>query len=1057
VVVNVLTPLRIYTLGRLSVLHGDQPVSGFISRKVEALLVYLAYERREHPREVLAELLWSELPQARAMGNLRTVLSNLQSQLAEYLIITRQYVRINPEGGLWLDALELEKALHLAEGELTNAALQTFDRALELYQGDFLAGFYVREAGTFEEWRMLQAERLRAKMAEALHHVVDDTLKRGNYTSGVDYARRLLTLDPLSEEAHRSLMRLLARSGQRNAALSQYETCVRLLREELDVAPEAETTRLFAEIQTQQLAEFSRTSPQGPVIRIPIPATPFVERPGELQHILGRLDDPNSRLITIAGPGGIGKTRLAIHSAMERASAFRDGVFFVSLAAVQSGDFLPLEIGDILGFAFKGGRTPREELVNYLAGREILLVLDNFEHLVGDSGLLLEILGRAPHVKILVTSREWLNVQQEWIVSIDGMAYPPSHAVEAEAYDAVQLFMACARRIRPRFSLDDDRKAVVEICRLVEGIPLSIELAATWLRVIPPAEIVRQINLKFLSTTARNVPERHRNMEAVFDYSWRLLSPDEVRALMRLSVFKGHFDRAAAAEVAGAILPVLASLVEKSLIRLVDDHYYDMHDLMRQFAFAKLAEVDRAVATRDAHLNYYVQFTSDPDSRVHGQKQTEWLDRLEQEHDNLRTAIGWALDHDTEAAREAGLEIGASLWEFWLMRGHISEGRQWLDRLLSATMGMVNKARGVVTQGAGYLAWIQGEHDRAEALHHEGLAIRRALDDKAGMGGSLSNLGVIAWSRGDFQAARDYYEQALAVRREAGYKLGTASVLTNLSLLLQDQGEYEEAITYAEQALSLFTDLDDLQGKSNVLFNLGSMAYDRGYWEQARSIHEEALVLSRSLGDRRVIGALLQNLGQTALSLGDGALAHTYLDESLRLINDVGDKTQLGLVKKTMARMAIYETRLDDAQALINESMNIFRDVDNQMYLGQTLIVQGDLYRTRSMWNEAAGMYENALAILLKVKNRQPVVDALYRSAVVAFEQLQTGRALTLLSAADALADRLSIVVPDKPSLFDRELLRTRLTDAEVENAMRSGATMSFASLVEYVGVRTST
>jgi predicted ATPase/DNA-binding SARP family transcriptional activator len=935
--------LKIFTLGGLSIQLGDQPVRGFVSRKVEALLVYLAYERREHPRELLATLLWEDLSQTRAMANLRMALSNVQSLLPHYLIATRQSLMINPDSPCWLDAIELSQALKLANSKLTGSVTHQLENALQLYKGEFLGGFHLRDSPAFEGWMMLEADRLRGRVIETLKTLSRASLDRGDFANGIEKAKQVLDIDPLAEETHRTLMLLLARSGQRTAALAQYETCVRLLQEELDIAPEAETTRLYTQIQTEHTTSIHKTDKI--LIRLPIPATPFIERPTELQQISERLDNPDCRLLTIVGPGGIGKTRLALQAAAEHAHEYRDGVYFIPLVSVQSGSFLPVEIASVLHLSLQGIVQPIEELIGYLADREILLVLDNFEHLVESASLLSNILSQSPGVRILATSREWLNVQQEWVLPIGGMDYPATASTDAASYNAVQLFVACAKRIRPRFSLEEDLAAVVAICQLVEGMPLSIELAAAWLRVIPASEIVQEIGVKFLATTARDVPERHRSVDAVFDYSWQQLSVDEAGVLMKLSVFKGPFSRAAAIQVAGATVRILASLIEKSLIRLVDEAHYDIHELLRQYAFNQLTESGEATTTQDAHLNYYAGLLSNPDAQLHGPQQTVWLDRLEQEHDNLRTALSRALSRETPAQGEAGLTLGASIWEFWLMRGHISEGRQWMEQLLSATIGATSLARGAVMQGAGYLAWVQGEYDQAASLHQESLVIRREVGDKTGIGDSLNGLGMIAWSRGDYRTAHDYYEQALAAQREADYKLGMASVLVNLSRLLQDQGEYTDAIAHNEEAWTIFNELDDLHGMTQVLNNLGALTYDQGDLHRAKEIEEKALESAHQLGDQRVIGAVLQNLGQTLIALGEYAGAHTCLDESLPLVMQAGDKVHTGLVKKTMALLALREGNLQNAEMLLNESLKIFRSLKAEVLLAQSLLVQGDIHQ----------------------------------------------------------------------------------------------------------------
>lgn len=1003
-------PLKLFTLGGFTVLRGDAPVRGFVSRKVDALLVYLAHERHEHQREFLATLLWSDLAQERALGNLRTALSNLSTQLKDYLIITRQTVMLRPDADCWVDSLALRDALKRTE-TLNAASAAHLSDALSLYRGSFLAGFHLRDSESFEEWRAYEADVLQTQVLSGLQRLVKYALDSHQYDSGIEHARRAIAIDPLHEEAHRGLMLLLARVGQRRAALAQYETCVQLLRDELGVDPEPETTALFERLRSETMTAAPVTTPAP---ALPIPSTPFIDRPAVLQQIADRLLDPDCRLLTILGAGGMGKTRLALQTATNVAGSFRDGVYFVPLVAVQQGEFIPAAIAAVLGFSPQGIHDPLVELTAYLSNRELLLILDNFEHLAEHADQIADILTHTPRVRILVTSRVWLNLPQEWGLPVEGMTYPSALEPDDLNAEAVRLFAACARRVSPSFSLANELPHVSAICRLVEGMPLSIELAAAWLRVIPVSEIVERLDLRFLTTSSRGVAERHRSAEAVFDYSWMLLTDAEATALMNLCVFKGMFDRDSARQVAGASLEMLASLLDKSLIRRVDDHYYSMHELLRQYGFARLVAHSSAENARDAHLAYYVEMTADPDSRIHGEQQTLWLDRLEREHDNLRTAMSWALEKDTPDACDLGLKLAASVWEFWLMRGHITEGRQWLDLLLDATHGTISEARGAATQGAGYLAWIQGESDRAEVLHREGLAIRRAIGDKAGMGGSLSNLGVVAWGRGDFAAARDFYEQALAVRREANYAIGVASVLNNLSLLMQDQSEYTEAIAFAEQAWALFEELDDLQGMLHVLYNIGAMRLDRGDLEGARSIQDEALALARQLGDQRVEGGLLLNQGNALVSLGEYDQARASLQQSLDIMTRIGDKQHLALIQRGQAQLALAENRLDEALALVEESLAFLRQPKGDVYLGQTLVTRGEILAAFGDLNGAIAVLREALSVLVKLKKSQPIAHALYLLSDLLCQQGEIEQATALIRSADSIALKFDLRFPGR-------------------------------------------
>ncbi len=489
-----MSPLKFYILGGLSMLRGDQPISGFVSRKVEALLIYLGYERREHQREWLASLLWADLPQERALGNLRTALSNLAAQLSDYLIITRQSVMLRPEVECWVDALSLRNAIQSAGGTLNAPAAQALTDALALYKGDLLAGFHLRDGENFERWRAAEAEQVRSQVLLALQRLVRYALDHGDHATGINHARRALTIDPLNEDMHRQLILLLARDGQRAAALVQYETCVQLLHAELGLDPEPETVNLIERVRMDEVG--TGVIPK-PTIHLPAEATPFIDRPDELSHISERLLHPDCRLLTIVGAGGMGKTRLALRAAAALAYNFRDGVYFVPLAPLQKGEFLPVEIANALGFTPQGITDPLAELTTYLADRELLLVLDNFEQLLDYADRLSILLQRAPHIRLLVTSRVWLNLPEEWGLPISGMAYPTNCETQGAGYAAVELFAACARRVAPDFSLEQACPSVIAICQRVEGMPLCIEIAAAWLRVLTAAKSSRRSTLSF--------------------------------------------------------------------------------------------------------------------------------------------------------------------------------------------------------------------------------------------------------------------------------------------------------------------------------------------------------------------------------------------------------------------------------------------------------------------------------------------------------------------------------------------------------------------------------
>jgi DNA-binding SARP family transcriptional activator len=551
--------LKIYTLGGFNVQQStqtsvqddvpavdpeEQPITGFISRKVEALLVYLAIERREHPREVLAELLWQDAPQARAMANLRMALSNLQQLIAPYLLVSRQTVSLNPDSEIWLDVAQLESAIDATETHwmrgLPKHVLTRLEKGLDLYRGDFLVGFQLKDSRSFDGWRTLEQERLRGRMIETSHQLASYMMERKMFAAGLQHGTRLLQLDPSWEEAHQMMMIMLAKSGQRNLALAQYETCRRILREELDVEPDERTTEIYEQILAEKILPATINVPPH---NLPALATPFVRRHIELSQLAERLDEPNCRLLTLVGPGGMGKTRIALQAAMDRVNDFRNGIFFIPLAEIHSPEYVVAAINSNLSETLKVTLTDKNGLIDYLREKEMLLVMDNFEHVLESADLISEILRAAPAIKVLVTSREQLNLQEEWILPIEGMAFPRSvKAVGADVFGAVQLFVQAAQRVRPTFSLSEQSQEVIRICQLVEGMPLGLELAASWVRTMSCAEIAQQIqsDLDFLETSRRNMPERHRSIRALFEQAGVRLPTTNARHLCGFPHSKAH-------------------------------------------------------------------------------------------------------------------------------------------------------------------------------------------------------------------------------------------------------------------------------------------------------------------------------------------------------------------------------------------------------------------------------------------------------------------------------------------------------------------------------------
>jgi len=601
--------LSLSFLGTFQATKEGNAVVGFESNKVRGLLIYLAVESdHPHSREELAGILWPDRSDQAARSNLRQALANLHQTLGSedtetpYLLITRETVQFNPKADVCLDLnaftsllASTNRHLHRQEEACHSCAVWLED-ALSIYRGNFLEHFSINDSSIFEEWILLNRERLRNLTINALLRLGIYYERRGEYEKSLHFARKLLEIDPWREEAYRLIIRVLALGGQRSAALAQYKACCRLLEEELGVEPSEETQVLYKTIKTGANPPSFACQPS----RLPVQLTPFFGREEELGEIAGLIEGPSCRLVTLTGPGGIGKTRMALEVAKGQVGTFLDGVFFVPLAPLRSAEALVPTIAEAVGFTFKGQQGAREQLLQYLSSKETLLVLDNFEHLLSRgetedaTRLLADLLRTAPQISLLVTSRVRLNLKAEYVFDLEGLPFPLTEdTVKMETFSAVQLFLQQAHQVDRGFSLQgDEASAVAQICRMVEGMPLAIEMAAGGVRTQSCRLIARELEqgLRTLVTTMRDVPKRHQSMRAVFDHSWGLLLPREQHCLQQLSVFRGGIRGEAAGQVAAADDGLLRELVDKSLLRFDQGHRYDLHELFRQYAGERLVE-----------------------------------------------------------------------------------------------------------------------------------------------------------------------------------------------------------------------------------------------------------------------------------------------------------------------------------------------------------------------------------------------------------------------------------------------------------------------------------
>ena len=586
------------------------------------------------------------------------------------------------------------------------------------------------------------------------------------------------------------------------------------------------TNRLIEQHRLDQSGRFETPAPATEAVRhnLPAPASPLVGREIELAELARLLNEPEIRLVTILGPGGMGKTRLALELAAQQLPHFASGVFFVALAPLCSAELILPAIAEAVDFQFCPGDEPKQQLLAYLREKALLLVLDNFEHLLAGVGLVADILGAAPGVKLVATSREKLNLQAETIFTVEGMAFPERGASgDLLQYSAVKLFVQNVRRLRPGFQLSEaDFSQVVRICHLVQGMPLGLLLAAAWVELLSLQEIADEINqsLDFLQTEQRDIPERQRSIRAVFDYSWNLLAEEERAVFARLSAFRGGFTREAAQTVAGASLRQLMALLNKSLLwRKPDSGRYEIHELLRQYAEQQLTAAGEAEVVQDRHLQHFVALAEQAELRLRGAEQGQQLKQLDLELDNFYRALEWSLAQDIQG----GLKLAGALTWFWNLRGHWHEAPAWLSRLLTAPGASApTAARAKALVAAGNLScWGHNDYPAARAYLEEGLAIYRALPtpEPWGLGYALSLYGEVLGELGEIALAQSALDESLALGQKLGQagKWICAAAWMSLASRADTPGLIQERL---EKSAALFRELGDEAQLGPVLQHL---------------------------------------------------------------------------------------------------------------------------------------------------------------------------------------------------------------------------------------------
>ena len=905
-------PLHFFLLGSFRIERSGQPVH-LPTRRIESLLAYLLLFPEEHPREKLAALFWGDVPDEHARTSLRTALAVIRKHLDDDILVAdRETVRINPEFPLWVDARQVSGSKF--QGSAANESeIEILKSKIENYHGDLLPDFY-------DDWVLEARERLRAQYHDAVLQLTQHARSQSRYADAIALAQKLLASDPTNETAQQHLINCFIATGNRAAALKQYAECERVLRSELNVAPSHETITLYERIRAEETGRPSHAAMLG---NLPIPLTSFVGREREqreLKELLGI-----TRLLTLTGAGGCGKTRLAIRVATELAAEdrFKYGMWWVDLAALSDPALVTQSVAMVFNLSESPGMPLIAVLTNYLRAKELLLVVDNCEHLLGACAQLVSaLLSACPKLQILTTSREALNISGETVWRVPSLALPDPARIpplaQLRQYDAIQLFVERAMAVAANWRLVENAAPAAQVCARLDGIPLAIELAAARLKVLSAQEIAARLDDRFnlLTSKSRTALPRHRTLRATMDWSYDLLSDAERSFLPRLSVFAGGFTLQAVehvcAEAQGSrgagenaplrpratapLLDLLTSLVDKSLVVVEykdTETRYRLLETVRQYAREKLIESGAAEQAQTRHRAYFVEWIEQAYPHLERADALEWKERIEWDYDNLRAAFEHAIESDPRIA----LRIAWGLRLFWPWRGLVPEGRAWLARLLPVTEAWEQAApRARVLNLAGYLATMHFDPLSAIRFCEEALTVAQAAGDTWEIGFAFERLG---WAYG-------FLPMVVPGGRNAS-DCCAASLKT-----FQDLGD-ENMTAWSMSYLGLFLAKKDHEN------------------DLARGVPlmQQAMDKQRALGNQIGVAVTAINLGMDLTYARDVHAAEPYAIESIRICRELQHILHLSTAATIQACAVLWKGELRRAMACALEALHLYREAGN--------------------------------------------------------------------------------------------------------------------------------
>ena len=1020
--------LHIKTLGQLEITRNGRILT-FKMSKAAVLLAYLAYQPGQvHNRNQLATLFWADETERKARENLRQAIYQLRRGLGQetavFCHISRTTIQFHPDSPHQLDATQFQAEM----------AAQQWEAAAELYQGDFLHSFSAGDSILLDEWIILQRERLYQMATQALLHAAQQASERDS-AQAEQYATRLLQLEPWNEAAHRLLMRHWHQQGQRNKALAQYQQCVDILAANLSAVPTAATTALYTQIRDGQV---TAVTPPTPPHNLPAPLAPLVSRDEELADLQQQISQPTCRLLTIIGSGGIGKTRLlqALGWAALTTGHFPDGVFFISLldlAPVSEEDqtteiaslilqqipFAPPENNDI---------TSIDLLQKTVRERRLLLLLDNWETHLSSALLLPQLLMAAPQLTIVATSREPLQLLGEWLFELHGLALTPPAANAPVNFGAAELFLQVARRLHRDFQPGPEEwRQIHTICRLLEGHPLAIEMAASWLRGLTLAELAEQVaaGLDVLTTTAPGIAARHQNMRHLLAYSWRRLTLDQQQMLAQLSLFRQPFTRQMAQAVTAVSVMALSTLVLRTWLRRLGDGRYQYHELVRHFAYEKLlANPDLYQQTQSRYIQAHLSYLQQQYPHLAQAQHRRQLIPLYQHRVDLEQAWRWAIAAAAQSPKILThlTDATTAMILFYRGLGLLTEGVLFFEQCIAQLRPLLTPHPSPTAQRAAAKLLIAQAHLRNTQVRSDPVPgmmqeaaqwAQQADDDPLKLAAQIEH-GTALLRLGQFAEAEARLTDALRLAQRLDNTAALINIHGQLGNWAADNSRPVDALPHYETAYAYSIQAQEPFRTAHIRHDLALNLGDLGQYDRARRLLQENMALWRARQDLLGLAMACEGLGHLSLAQGQQRLAPLHLRRALRLYDQLADEDGLAYTRLYLGHWAVAVKRLAEAAAHYRETVRLRQQMGHTYLLPSGWVGLANVVWQQGKRAEAAHYVARALPALLAGTVQGEDSMRAYWTAYCLLVDLDDGRATAVLQqAATHLRTQADQLPPD--------------------------------------------